>query len=144
MLEVTSPEPSLHDDVYQRRSTRATPVLMASSLSVSSRRASTAGRFALPVTLARMVSDGALRLEPGSDVSATHGALMEIDGVSDRIATTIVMRALYWPDAFPASDPALLRAARATSPNRLRAQAERWRPWRAHAALHLWLYHDES
>jgi len=95
-------------------------------------------------TLARMVSGGALRLEPGSDVGATRGALMEIDGVSDRIATTIVMRALYWPDAFPASDPALLRAARTTSPSRLRAQAERWRPWRAYAALHLWLYHEDS
>jgi AraC family transcriptional regulator of adaptative response / DNA-3-methyladenine glycosylase II len=95
-------------------------------------------------TLARKVADDSLRLEPGSDVSATRAALMEIDGVSDRIATMIVMRALYWPDAFPASDPALLRAARTSSASQLRAQAERWRPWRAYAAVHLWLHHEES
>jgi 3-methyladenine DNA glycosylase/8-oxoguanine DNA glycosylase len=73
----------------------------------------------------------------------TRRALMAIDGVGDLLATTIVMRALYWPDAFPSSDHALLRAAGASSPRVLRARAERWRPWRAYAALHLWLYDEE-
>ncbi len=94
-------------------------------------------------TVARMVADGALRLEPGSDVAATRDALMGIDGVGDRLATSIVMRALYWPDAFPASDPALQRAAGASTPGVLRDRAEKWRPWRAYAALHLWLKEDE-
>jgi AraC family transcriptional regulator of adaptative response / DNA-3-methyladenine glycosylase II len=64
---------------------------------------------------------------------------MEADGVGERLATMIVMRALYWPDAFPASDPALQRAAGAADRRALRALAERWRPWRAYAAQHLWL-----
>ncbi|MGH7564604.1 MAG: DNA-3-methyladenine glycosylase 2 family protein [Gemmatimonadota bacterium] len=87
----------------------------------------------------RMVADGELRLEPGSDVTATRRALMGIDGVGDRLATSIVMRALYWPDAFHVSDRALQRAAGASTPGQLRDRAEKWRPWRAYAALHLWL-----
>ena len=80
---------------------------------------------------------------PRRDPGATHRALLEMEGVGERLATMIVMRALYWPDAFPASDPALQRAAGASSRTALRAMAERWRPWRAYAAQHLWL-HDEE
>ena len=64
--------------------------------------------------------------------------MLAIEGVSDRLATHIVMRTLYWPDAFPASDRALQRAAGVSGPGMLRARAERWRPWRAYAAQHLW------
>jgi len=91
------------------------------------------------VSVARALADGRLRLEPGSDVTAAHRGLLEIAGVGERLATTIVMHALHWPDAFPASDALLLRAAGASSPSALRARAEKWRPWRAYAALHLWL-----
>ena len=54
------------------------------------------------------------------------------------------MRALHWPDAFPDADPALRRAAGAASEQELRAAAERWRPWRGYAALHLRLHDEES
>ncbi|HWB43268.1 MAG TPA: AlkA N-terminal domain-containing protein [Gemmatimonadales bacterium] len=91
------------------------------------------------VAVSRALAGGAILLEPGRDVAATHRALMEADGVGERLATMIVMRALYWPDAFPASDPALQRAAGAADRRALRALAERWRPWRAYAAQHLWL-----
>ena len=66
----------------------------------------------------------ALRLEPGGDVDATRNALVGL-GIDEGLATRIVMRALYWPDAFYTRDRALL------------ARAEAWRPWRAYAALHL-------
>jgi AraC family transcriptional regulator of adaptative response / DNA-3-methyladenine glycosylase II len=89
--------------------------------------------------LARTVADGDLRLEPGDDVASTHRGLMEIDGIGDRLATSIVMRALGWPDAFPVPDPGLQRASGASTPGRLRERAESWRPWRAYAAVHLWL-----
>jgi AraC family transcriptional regulator of adaptative response / DNA-3-methyladenine glycosylase II len=55
------------------------------------------------------------------------------------MATMIVMRALYWPDAFPTADPALQRATGASGRRELRERAEPWRPWRAYAAQHLWL-----
>jgi AraC family transcriptional regulator of adaptative response / DNA-3-methyladenine glycosylase II len=93
--------------------------------------------------LARMVAHGELRLEPGGDVAATHRALMQIDGVGDRLATSIVMRALGWPDAFPVPDRGLQRASGASTPGQLRERAESWRPWRAYAAVHLWLKDEE-
>jgi AraC family transcriptional regulator of adaptative response / DNA-3-methyladenine glycosylase II len=91
------------------------------------------------VAVARALAEGGLRLEPGSDVVATHRALLEMEAVGERLATIIVMRALYWPDAFPTADPALQRAAGAAGRRELREHAERWRPWRAYAAQHLWL-----
>lgn len=94
------------------------------------------------VTIARLVAAGALGLEPGGDVIATRRTLATIAGVGGDVATTIAMRALHWPDAFPSTDRALQRAAGAPNAVALRARAERWRPWRAYAALHLWL-HDE-
>jgi AraC family transcriptional regulator of adaptative response / DNA-3-methyladenine glycosylase II len=48
------------------------------------------------------------------------------------------MRGLGDPDAFPSSDLGLLKAAGVTSPRRLEAMAEAWRPWRSYAALYLW------
>jgi 3-methyladenine DNA glycosylase/8-oxoguanine DNA glycosylase len=47
-------------------------------------------------------------------------------------------------DAFPPSSPALLDAlAQATgqpvTPHQAEEIADRWRPWRAHAAAYLWL-----
>lgn len=93
--------------------------------------------------VARAVADHRLALEPGGDVGAARRSLLAIEGVSDPLATLIVMRTLYWPDAFPASDRALQRAAEASGPGPLRARAEQWRPWRAYAALHLWLHARE-
>jgi len=98
-----------------------------------------ARRAAALVAIARAMTDGALHLEPGSDVAAARQGLIAIDGVGERSATQIVMRALYWPDAFTASDPALRRAAGMSNPRELHLRAEQWRPWRAYAALHIQL-----
>jgi AraC family transcriptional regulator of adaptative response / DNA-3-methyladenine glycosylase II len=92
---------------------------------------------------ARAIACGELALEPGSDIHEARRALLAIDGVTGRLATEIVIRTLYWPDAFPSTDRALQRAAGAPGPGALRARAERWRPWRAYAALHLWLQDAE-
>jgi AraC family transcriptional regulator of adaptative response / DNA-3-methyladenine glycosylase II len=108
------------------------------ALGVSSQRATTIA------ALARAIVAGTLRLEPGVDVDATRRGLLELDGVGDRLATVIVMRALYWPDAFPATDPSLQRAAGAAGPAAALLRAEAWRPWRAYAALHLWLHDAEE
>lgn len=88
------------------------------------------------VAVARLIADGALRLDPGADVVATHTALREGAGIGDGAATLIVMRALHWPDAFPATDRALERVAGTANGG---GTAERLRPWRAYAAMHLWL-----
>jgi AraC family transcriptional regulator of adaptative response / DNA-3-methyladenine glycosylase II len=100
-------------------------------------------RAAALATAARAIADGRLALDPGTDSHEARRALLAIDGISDRLATEIMIRTLYWPDAFPANDRALQRAAGVNGPGALRALAERWRPWRAYAALHLWLQDAE-
>ena len=93
----------------------------------------------LMVRIARALADRRLWLEPGSDVAAAHRTLLAIDGVGERLATRIVAHALHWPDAFDATDRRLQRATGVASADALRARAERWRPWRGYAALHLLL-----
>ncbi|MDR3703796.1 MAG: AlkA N-terminal domain-containing protein [Candidatus Sulfopaludibacter sp.] len=66
---------------------------------------------------------------------ATMAQLMALRGIGAWTAQYVAMRAFKDPDAFPASDLGLLRAA---GPDVAR-QAEAWRPWRAYAAMHLWL-----
>lgn len=94
-------------------------------------------------SVARAMATGVPSLEPGSDATAAKRALVELDGVGDRLATAIVMRALHWPDAFRGSDRALQRAAGVSSAAELLARAEQWRPWRAYAAMH-WLLADHG
>jgi AraC family transcriptional regulator of adaptative response / DNA-3-methyladenine glycosylase II len=94
---------------------------------------------AMLAAVAGAMASGVIPLEPGGNVAAARRALLAIEGVDGRLATMIVMRALYWPDAFPASDPSLQRAASRSAPVTLDALSERWRPWRAYAAHHLWL-----
>jgi AraC family transcriptional regulator, regulatory protein of adaptative response / DNA-3-methyladenine glycosylase II len=69
--------------------------------------------------------------------------LRALSGVGEWTAQYIAMRELREPDAFPASDIGLMRAmadgdGRRPSPAELLRRAERWRPWRAYAAQHLW------
>jgi AraC family transcriptional regulator of adaptative response / DNA-3-methyladenine glycosylase II len=64
--------------------------------------------------------------------------------VGDWTAQYIAMRALSWPDAFPASDYGVLKALREKHPHRARARAEAWRPWRAYAVIHLWRSLEEA
>lgn len=89
------------------------------------------------VAVARAVDDGRLQLEPGCDIESTRCALAEL-GVDEQSATMIVLRALHWPDAFPADDRELQVTSGARSERALLTMSERWRPWRAYAALHLW------
>jgi AraC family transcriptional regulator of adaptative response / DNA-3-methyladenine glycosylase II len=89
------------------------------------------------VEAARAVVDGALRLEPGSDVPATLRALGRIPGLDSLAATTIVTRALHWPDAFPLGDARLQRVVGVRGVKAMGRMADRWRPWRSYGAAHL-------
>ena len=91
----------------------------------------------------QLVGEGELRLEQGQDVNEMRRVLLGIPNMSGTNATLIIMRALPWPDAFPASDTVLLRASGVANAVELERMAERWRPWRAYAAHHLWLKAQE-
>ena len=72
---------------------------------------------------------GGLRLDPPLDVAATRAALRELPGFGPWTVEYVAMRALRDRDAWPGGDLWLKRAA---------ADSERWRPWRAYAAMVLW------
>ena len=70
-------------------------------------------------------------------------ALRALPGSGEWTAQYIARRALREPDAFPSADIGLMRALEGPDGVRptaveLLARAERWRPWRAYAASHLW------
>jgi len=88
--------------------------------------------------IARLIANGEMKLEPGSNVIATREALMRIDGIGEQLATVIVMRTLSWPDAFPFECSAMARTVGMPSVREFRAMTQRWRPWRSYAAMQLW------
>ena len=92
--------------------------------------------------LADLVRIGKLDLSGASDPAGTLHALGEIRGVGPWTTAYISMRALRDPDAFPAGDLGVRRAFEALglpgTPARILEHAERWRPWRAYAVMHLW------
>jgi AraC family transcriptional regulator of adaptative response / DNA-3-methyladenine glycosylase II len=90
------------------------------------------------IELARSVADGRVSLEPGADPERAIARLKELPGIGDWTAHYIAMRALRWPDAFPAADLGLLKAAKSSAPAELARRAESWRPWRSYAAMLLW------
>jgi AraC family transcriptional regulator of adaptative response / DNA-3-methyladenine glycosylase II len=90
------------------------------------------------IALAQALADGRLVLDPGASVDDTLDRLRAVPGVGDWTAQYIAMRALSWPDAFPASDYGVLKALGEKDPRRALALAEAWRPWRAYAVIHLW------
>ena len=89
------------------------------------------------VALARAVADG-LDLSPNADVESTLASLQQIPGIGPWTAHYIGLRALGWPDAFLPGDLGVKRALGESSEARVLARAERWRPWRAYAVIHLW------
>jgi len=88
--------------------------------------------------LAREMAAGRLRLEPSADIDGTLEKLQQLPGVGPWTAHYVAMRALAWPDAFPHPDVGVLNALDKSTPKRALAAAERWRPWRAYAVMHLW------
>jgi AraC family transcriptional regulator of adaptative response / DNA-3-methyladenine glycosylase II len=99
-------------------------------------------RKAALVALARAALADPGLFHAGASVEDTVARLRAVDGVGEWTAQYVALRAAREPDAFPASDAALLRAvargSRRPTPRALEARAESWRPWRGYAAQHLW------
>lgn len=98
----------------------------------------TGSRAASIHALAVEVASGRLNIEPSSDVSSVIAQLVALPGIGDWTAQYVAMRALRWPDGFPASDLWLRRAAGDLTAAKLEKESVRWQPWRAYAAMHLW------
>ena len=88
--------------------------------------------------LAAAVASGGLRFQSSYSLEEVIERLTALDGVGAWTAHYIAMRAFSEPDAFPAADLGLRRAAGNLTTRELETRAEAWRPWRAYAALYLW------
>ena len=99
-------------------------------------------RQAAIFAIAQAVADQRLQLNASADVSATIAQLKALPGVGDWTAQYIALRALRWPDAFPAGDVALQKALGVQAMSNPAREAEiassRWKPWRSYAVIRAW------
>src|SRR4051812_27560394 len=93
----------------------------------------TGSRAASLRALAEAVASGLLSLDPTADRDEARAALLALPGIGPWTVEYVAMRALHDPDAFPATDLVLRRTLGTDGDS-----AERWRPWRAYAAMHIW------
>ena len=87
------------------------------------------------------IDEGRLEVDVGADWERAEAGLATIPGIGPWTASTIAMRALGDPDAFPAGDLGITTAAgRLGLPGgaALVTHSQRWRPWRAYATQYLW------
>jgi AraC family transcriptional regulator, regulatory protein of adaptative response / DNA-3-methyladenine glycosylase II len=93
-------------------------------------------------TLAARLANGDVRIDAGSDPRKALARLLAIRGIGPWTAAYVAMRGFHDPDAFPHRDAGLRRALKALGhpddPRSVTTMQQRWRPWRAYAALQLW------
>ncbi len=103
----------------------------------------TAARAQTLRNVASAACDGMLPCDAAPGLESAVEALTAIGGIGKWTAQYIAMRAFGEPDAFPEGDLGLRRAiangGKLISNTDLLRLAERWRPWRAYAAMYLWL-----
>ena len=92
------------------------------------------------IALCSALADGAIALDRGPDRDDVRARLLEIPGIGPWTADYIAFRALGHPDVFLASDLGTRHALAALGhdPASAAELAERWRPWRSYAQMHLW------
>ncbi|MBC7500329.1 MAG: DNA-3-methyladenine glycosylase 2 family protein [Herminiimonas sp.] len=98
------------------------------------------------INIARHAAEGGLTIPPGTSLEQAVAQLTTIGGIGAWTAHYIALRALRFPDAFPAGDLGLQKAAAEVdltgttrlTEKQLRTRAQSWSPWRAYAALLLW------
>ncbi|MEZ5094581.1 AlkA N-terminal domain-containing protein [Nocardioides sp.] len=92
------------------------------------------------VGLAAALAAGDVALDRGASRADVRTALLGLAGIGPWTADYIAMRALGDPDVFLPTDLGTRDALRlaGADPARAAALAERWRPWRSYAQLHLW------
>ncbi len=92
--------------------------------------------------LATAMVQGSVSLDPGADPAELADRLRAVPGIGDWTAGYVAMRALRDPDAFIPTDIGVRRAVRwlggPESTTDVVHLADRWRPWRAYATVHLW------
>jgi len=92
--------------------------------------------------LAAEVAAGRIRLEATAPLQDTLAQLRALPGFGEWTVQLIALRALGWPDAFPATDIGVLDALAPQFGGRdakaAEAASQAWRPWRGYAVMKLW------
>lgn len=100
-------------------------------------------RAAAIQTFAASIATGTLRLDASTGLDQTVAQLCALPGIGPWTAHYIALRVCGERDAFPSGDLGLRRALATASglpsPAQIEAQSAEWRPWRAYAAMLLWL-----
>jgi len=95
--------------------------------------------------VAALVARGDLDLSGDAPADDSLGTLAEVPGIGPWTLSYVAMRALGDHDAFMAGDLGVRKGFDAlglgSTPTEMLARAERWRPWRSYAAMHLWHAH---
>jgi AraC family transcriptional regulator of adaptative response / DNA-3-methyladenine glycosylase II len=95
--------------------------------------------------VAELVADGTLDLSGDAPMEETLHILGDVRGIGPWTLAYVAMRALRDPDAFMSSDLGVRKGFEALGlPARssgILDRADRWRPWRAYAVMHLWHAH---
>ncbi len=88
--------------------------------------------------LAELIGEGGL--EPGrpKEAESMIEALIKVKGVGPWTAQYLAMRALKWPDAFPATDYGVKKVLEPRTQKEIKILSDTWRPWRAYATINIW------
>lgn len=100
----------------------------------------TTARSATLAALDQVLAAG-LDLSPGQSApvrARVRSDLLAVAGIGPWTADYVALRALGDPDAFLPGDLVAKRALGVGTARAAEAAAQGWRPWRAHALLHLW------
>jgi AraC family transcriptional regulator of adaptative response / DNA-3-methyladenine glycosylase II len=99
-------------------------------------------RAATVRAVAQAVLDGRVDFDAGTTLEQFVERWTALPGIGPWTANYLALRGLGHPDAFPAEDLVLQKAlpndGTRLSARQLLARADRWRPWRGYAVLHLW------
>ena len=95
--------------------------------------------------VAELVAGGRLDLSGDAPLEETLTRLGDVSGIGPWTLAYVAMRALRDPDAFMSGDLGVRKGFEAlgleSTQTAMVDRAERWRPWRAYAVMHLWHHH---
>jgi AraC family transcriptional regulator, regulatory protein of adaptative response / DNA-3-methyladenine glycosylase II len=129
---IDSPFPELKSMVPTAAQIAAVPVAELRKVGLTEARAATLAGFA------RAVAEEKINFLNATSWEESVKQMTLVPGIGPWTAGYIAMRALGWPDAFPHQDLGLQKALSVKKASDALALAEKWRPWRAYAAMQLW------
>jgi DNA-3-methyladenine glycosylase II len=90
------------------------------------------------IHLAQSVIDGTFPLSPPANTEEGMKALQQRPGIGRWTANYLALRGWQAKDVFLPDDYLIKQRFAGMTPAQIRRYAERWKPWRSYALLHIW------